>query len=148
MMDTIDDIFDLLAFLALFGLCVAVAFGLVLPVYYDTVNVLDQSIVDKTSPREEGYVNASKYDGKMSKLEVVLTSQVQESSIPAPRVYKVHDLEIPIGTYYREDLQTLGVAVYNKLHQQDPSGSGRYYFKLNFGDTPSEDDDYYELVKQ
>lgn len=147
-MDTLDDALDLLAFLALLGLCVAVSFGLVLPVYYDTVNIEDQSIVDKTSPREEGYVNASEYDGTMSKLEVVLTSQVQESSIPAPRVYKIHDMEIPIDTYYREDLQKLGVAVYNKLHQQDPSGSGRYHFKLNFGATSSEDDDYYELIKQ
>jgi hypothetical protein len=84
-----EDILDFLAFLALLGICLAVAFGLVLPATHNATVTSPVALVDKTSPTTQGYANDSSFDGGLSKLEVVLMTQVQDFAIPDPKFYQI-----------------------------------------------------------
>lgn len=83
----VDDFLDFLLFIALLGVGLSVAFTVVIPSF----NEVDNSVayVDKSTPEYLGYEVNSDYDGKLSKLEAVLVSQVQDFDLPEPKVFTV-----------------------------------------------------------
>lgn len=83
----IDDFLDFLLFIFVLGIGLSVAFTVVLPAF----NEADDSVayVDKSTPEYLGYEVNSDYDGKLSKLEAVLVSQVQDFDMPEPKVFTV-----------------------------------------------------------
>lgn len=135
-----DDIFDLLAFILLFGACIAITFGLVLPAVYDFNDPMENALLDKTAPVEVGYGNESNYDGTMSKMDVVLLSQVQDFSMPEPKKYKINGSMVDVTANYRGMLQEIGISVFNMLDDVDPNGTGRYEIDYYYGKEPSIDD--------
>lgn len=145
-MDVAEDVLDFLAFLFLLGICLAVAFGVVLPVVYESSDNSATVISDKTAPTQEGYKLATGFDGTYSQMEAVLITQVQDPQIPAPSHYKVKGLDVGIDRIYRADLQNLGAASFDQLKSDGPSA--RYKIGFNYGPTSSPKDDYYEFLKQ
>lgn len=156
-MQVIDDFLDLVAFLFLGGLVFSVAFGLILPMVYDTFNPTNEVIADKTAPITKGYDNVySNYDGTMNIYEVILTTQVQDYELPSPKRYviepdgdvsSIEGLDVTVGSLYKEDPKQYGVATFNQLINVDPDKNGRYEIKYSYGPTSDPSDDFYYIVR-
>lgn len=155
-MGIVDDALDFLAFIFLAGICLAVAFGVILPVFYETEDISSNVIEDKSAPTSEGFA-VDTYDGTMSKLEVILLTQVQDFGLPEPKRYVVEPdnnvttiegLDIPINSLYQTDIRTWGIGTFGALNPTDGTNTGKYTVKFNYGATDAIADDFYYVNKQ
>jgi hypothetical protein len=128
---------DLLLFIVVLGVCLAVSFTIVTPMTKDDINT---DIVDKTAPQILGYGNKSSFDGTSSKMEVILSTQVQDFSIPDPKRYKVGSSMINIGSTYEGEEQDIAELAYTELSKTDPNGEGRYEAVYEYGVPPTVSD--------
>jgi hypothetical protein len=138
----IDDVLDVLGFILLLGVCIAVSFSVVLPMTKQETNTT--ALADKTAPKSVGYVSNSGYDGKMSKMEVVLMTQVQDFNMPEPKVFMVGTMKKEIGSVYEGQDTEISFETIAQLNISDPTGSKRYSFKYNFNGV----DPYYLITGQ
>ena len=136
----LDDVFDLLVLIFILGISILVGFGVVLPMTRDDYLRTDTVLEDKTAP-SIGY-DTMVLDPGMSKLEVVLMTQVQEFGVPEPKKYKVEGTMIDITPSYQEtdNLTYAGVMAYNDLV------GDRFEVVYNWNNTPTDkSDDFYEV---
>jgi hypothetical protein len=156
-MGVVDDVLDFLAFLFLLGICIAVAFGVVLPTFYEQDDITSNVLEDKSSPTSEGIVSSTSYDGTMTKLEAVLVTQVQDTGLPYPKRYVIEPdknfstidgLDASVDSSYGGDIKSYGVDAYNKMHGLDSTNTGKYKVKYNYGVTDDPSDDFYYIEKQ
>lgn len=136
----LDDVFDLLVLIFILGISVLVGFGVVLPMTSDDYLKTNTVLEDKTAP-EVGYETTVLEPG-MSKLEVVLMTQVQEFGVPDPKKYKVGNTMIDITASYQEssNLTYAGVMAYNSLV------GDKFEVVYNWNGTPTDrSDDFYEV---
>ena len=146
----VDDILDLILMIILLGVSVGVGFSLILPMANQETLILNENIVDKSAPNILGDVSSFDYDGKLTKMEVLLQTQIQDFSIPRPKSFKVGGMSVAIEELYRdnENLQYIGITTWNELKKLDPTGNAKFSIRYNWNNTFNTEDDFYEVVKE
>lgn len=63
-----------------------------------------------TTVKNNAYVltEYGSYDASLSKAELMLITQIQDSNMPAPKNLKIHDTQFDINYTYKENLATYG----------------------------------------
>lgn len=156
-MNIVDDALDFLLFIFFLGICLAVAFGIVIPIVYDQNDLSSQTLADKTSPTIKGLELDTTYDGTLSKFDVVLMSQIQDYDMPNPKHYKVEnptngslvDVDIEqLKANYRSDynLDKYGDEIKNAL-VSDNTLTGKYKIFYDYGTSAGKEDDFYIIKK-
>ena len=127
-----DGAFDILALVIILGVILAISMGLILPLVQtsnqDTLLALDNKTVTKTIGESiDGYGD---YDGTMSKLEAVLSTQVYDWGNPEPRLLIVNGTEIEITTNYKNEMEQYAQEVWAQI-KDDPEDS-KYVYKYDY----------------
>lgn len=130
-MNFIDDITDFLVFVVLFAAFSTIGLELVLPEYYDSVRISQESITDKTAPTALGYVEETNYRGELSFAEVLIMTQIQDISIPAPKRYAVGNTVVEIGSEYRAELDLVWREVMPRLATTPAQANQKFYVHYN-----------------
>lgn len=125
--DLIDDFTDFLVFMVLFAAFSAIGIGLVFPEYYDSASLTSQSITDKSAPPALGYVEETAYRGEFTFPEVVLTTIVQDASLPAPKKYSLGSTVVEITDEYRSDLEVIWRTIANQMGTTPAAAQQLYY---------------------
>lgn len=154
-MSLVEDALDFIAFIIVLGVSLAVAFGVVIPIVNEKEDLSSNTLIDKSSPLIKGTELESSYDGTLSKLEVILMTQVQDSDIPKPQRFVVKNpannsvLDVNIGALgatYRSgyNLNKYGTETKNLL-SSDNSATFKYKVGYHYGATKK--DDFYVIEK-
>ena len=87
---------------------------------------------DKNTGRDQGYLinEYGAYDGTLSKMEVVLVSQIQDENMPSPTKIKVNGLDVQIPFTYREYYYECAQNVWLMIMNQP--GDSRYSLTYRF----------------
>jgi len=107
----------------------------------------EQQIGDKTISKVigEAITSYGDYDGKMSKLEVILATQVMDWGSPEPRKIKIDDTEINITSTYKNDLILYARKIWDKI--KFDSDNTRYSYEYSFENPTDNNDDCYKIVR-
>lgn len=151
-MDITDDVLDFLVFLVLLGVCVAVAFGAVLPAVYDSGEMESLVVRDKTAPEELGYVNRTENRDHLTPLEVALMLRVQDISLPKPNILKFtsEDGTEQVANFNADffgDIDNSVRLFYDFITSNSSSPESKYTVEFSFGELPAESDDFYYLLE-
>lgn len=147
MRDLVEGMLDILYYLILGGICIAIGFSFVFGMVRDIDGVKHEFVGDKSVQKEHNFI-ASDYDDSLSGFEVILLTQVQDANMPYPRRYKVYNYEQDVFPSYREDLKPFGFQVFDQLKGNDSSLLGRYEIKYSYGSTDSSSDDFYYIERK
>lgn len=156
-MSIVEDTLDFLVFLFFLGLCLAVAFGVIIPIVHDSSSASSVGIVNKTAPKAQGSAVTTSFDGTYSSLDIVLMSQVQDFEMPEPKRFVVQspvsdskvDIDIAdIGVLYETDYNQQKYA--NQLaNLLSVSGVDNHRYVINyFNGASGLADDYYIIEKK
>lgn len=150
----VDDMLDLLGAIIFLGVCLAVSFGVIVNLMYQQPSA--NFLIDKTAPLYQGETPISSYDGTLSKLQVILLTQIQDYNMPEPRHFVVAsttggspaDINIDtIGPDYSTsyDLQQYGNEVATVL-EGDTSNATQYQVGFVPDSAPDVYDGYYTIA--
>lgn len=134
-MKIIDDILDLVVAIFLLGLTISIAFTVVLPIFYEDKEQV--GLVDKTSPEFLGYDLDSTYDGSMSYLDVILSSQLQDFNLPEPKQFTIAtdnpDMVVVDSTYSSSFNLNEVKSIMTTLLDREGTKDSRYRVQHNYG---------------
>lgn len=143
------EVLDLAIVTVFIGLIVSTS----MPSLYKTRRqVIDNSYVnmqDKNSGSNKGYLinEYGAYDGTLSKLEVVLISQIQDENMPYPRKIVVNGLDVEVPFTYKEYAFEAGQNVWLMVKSQ----ANNMRYSLNYEFKTAVDgslmDEYYAVDK-
>lgn len=108
----------------------------------------DQNFMeDKNTGRNRGYLfdKTDLYDGTLSKMQVILLTQVQDSNMPYPRSLQLNNGRIDLPVWQKEARFECGQDAWNLIKNQD--SSTRYSIEyINYLDQNGEIvDDFFEI---
>ena len=102
---------------------------------------------DKNTGRSRGYLRnkSGPYDGTISKMQVVLLTQIQDSNMPFPRNLRINEISVDLPVWYKEARYESGQNVWNIIKHQD--GSTRYSmeYQYNLGENEEIVNEYFEI---
>lgn len=139
-MSIVDDVLDFLAFLLVLGVCIAVAFSVVLP---STREQEQTVLVDKSAPSAEGYASGFTTSDEMNKLEVMLMTQVQDGGMPAPSRFKI--LDAPENAVNQDYKAYTANVFYEHRERMSADTSSFYIVDYDYGATEATSDDVYTI---
>lgn len=147
-----DDALDFLILILVLSVCVALGFGVVIPLLNDHNMGYQTELVDKSALQLSGSdQNDSTYDGTLSRKEVILMTQVQDYSMPYPRRLTTPTLAVNITSLYKLDVIGYGTKVNNDL-KDDTDSTGysepRYAVNYSYGVVNILGDESYAIVKK
>lgn len=139
-----------IAFITIFiALVVSTSFA---NLYKDYRKVLENNssyMDDKNTGKNKGFLinEYGAYDGTLSKLEVVLVSQIQDENMPNPRKIIINGLDVDIPFTYKEYAFECGQNVWLMVKNQpdNTNYSLNYKFQTNVDGTLK--DEYYTINK-
>lgn len=140
----LDGIFDLVITIFLLAACVLISFNVIVPML-ETTSSVSTALYDKSIIATEGYKNEETYDGSMTKEEIVLMTQIQDSYMPNPKVYLVNTDMVEVDEQYKSYLDTYGNSTFTNLLTIDPTGQSKFVVNYNEGDGIT---DFYEIIKK
>lgn len=142
-----NGIFDLVIMILILAIVVGAAITLIMPLVKDNPLMYEQQIGDKTISKVigEAITSYGGYDGKMSKLEVILATQVMDWGSPEPRKIKIDDTEINITSTYKNDLILYARKIWDKI--KFDSDNTRYSYEYSFENPTDNNDDCYKIVR-
>ncbi len=143
-----DGILDLTVMVIVLAVVVAIAMGLIVPLVSQTYEDSRQMNYDKTVYKSLGetVISYGSYDGTMSKLEVILATQVMDWGMPEPRKIRVEDTDIEITSTYRTELMQYAGMIWNKIGA-DP-GTTKYNYVYDIGNPSTDMDDAYTIKRK
>ncbi len=114
--------------------------------------VIDNSysyMEDKNTGENKGFLvnEYGAYDGTLSKLEVVLISQIQDENMPAPRKIVVNGLDVDIPFTYKEYAFECGQNVWLMVDDQPDNSRYSLTYQFRTAENGTLKDEYYEVNK-
>lgn len=126
------DMIDMALLVIVMALAITLGFGTLYKSIRLVENSGDSYMEDKNTGRDQGYLinEYGAYDGTLSKMEVVLVSQIQDENMPSPTKIKVNGLDVQIPFTYREYYYECAQNVWLMIMNQ--SGDSRYSLTYRF----------------
>lgn len=103
---------------------------------------------DKNTGRSRGYLldKSGLYDGTLSKMQVILLTQIQDSNMPYPRSIQINNKRIDLPVSYKEARFECGQDVWNLIKNQDSSTRYSMEYQYNLGQNDEILDEYFEIM--
>ncbi len=102
---------------------------------------------DKNTGRSRGYLRnkSGLYDGTLSKMQVVLLTQIQDYNMPFPRNLRINGSSVDIPVWYKEARYESGQNVWNIIKHQDSSTRYSMVYQYNLDENEEIVDEYFEI---
>lgn len=102
---------------------------------------------DKNTGRSRGYLlnKSDFYDGTLSKMQVVLLTQIQDSNMPFPRNLTINEIRVDIPVWNKEVRFECGQNVWNLIKHQDYSTRYSMEYQYSLGQNEEIVDEYFEI---
>lgn len=140
----LQGLFDLVGDILLLGAALMLTFQLLLPLTYNDRMHYDESITDKTMDSTNMYDDSLMADGTLSQRGVILMTQVQDYSMPEPRVIIAGGNRVNVTSAYRQALPEVGQHIYAGI-AGDPKDT-LYEIKYDWGNRGSVPE-HFEVVR-
>ena len=103
---------------------------------------------DKNTGRSRGYLldKSGLYDGTLSKMQVILLTQVQDSNMPYPRSVQINNIRIDLPVSYKEARFECGQVVWNLIKHQDSSTRYSMEYQYSLGQNEEILNEYFEIM--
>ncbi|ROR31735.1 hypothetical protein EDD66_101353 [Mobilisporobacter senegalensis] len=120
--------------------------------YKDYRKVLENNysyMDDKNTGKNKGFLinEYGTYDGTLSKLEVVLVSQIQDENMPNPRKIIINGLDVDIPFTYKEYAFECGQNVWLMVRNQPDNARYSLNYKFQTNGDGTLKDEYYTMNK-
>ncbi len=144
------ELLDIALVVIAIGLVVSTSFPTLYKARREAINNSYKYMEDKnTGGATKGFLinEYGAYDGTLSKLEVVLITQIQDENMPSPRKVTVNGLDVEIPFTYKEYSFEAGQNVWIMVKHDDSNSRYSMDYKFKTGSDGKITDEYYAINK-
>lgn len=102
-----------------------------------------------TTVKNNAYVltEYGSYDASLSKAELMLITQIQDTNMPAPKSLKIHDTQFSINYTYKENLSTYGQYMASAILNDEKETKYLIAYEYEIDDNGNTTNAYFNLKK-